>query len=281
MSLFYRMLDKVLPERLISRLLGHLARTRWPKFILRPALRMYIDHFGVDMDEAAWPLESYHSFTHFFTRPLRPGLRPIADDPRAVISPVDGKVYVFGDLHEGSLIHAKGKYYSAASLLANEEEAKRYLGGSFVTIYLSPRDYHRLHTPLAGTITSFTYIPGKLLPVNPPSVAMFPRLFAENERLVSYIETEKAGKVAMVKVGATNVGRIVLTYRDYITNRWDSPDIVDNFLDPAVDVAKGEEVAMFEMGSTVILLFEPGTKLEGLEEEMPLRLGERIGTLPA
>ena len=279
MSLLYRMLDTVLPERMISRLLGHMARTRWPKFILRPALRWYINHFGVDMEEAAWPLEAYHSFTHFFTRPLRPGLRPLDESPEAVVSPVDGKVYVHGTLEDGTLIHAKGKRYSAASLLGSKEEAERFVGGSFVTIYLSPRDYHRIHSPLSGTGTSFTYLPGKLLPVNPPSVAMFPRLFAENERLVTYIENEKAGTFAMVKVGATNVGRIVLSYRDYVTNRWDSPDVTHVELNPTVEFEKGSEVGMFEMGSTVILLFEPGVTLEGLEEEMPLQLGQRIGRL--
>lgn len=280
--LVLRFLNWFFPERLFSRCVGVLARRRWPAFILQPFLRWYCRRFDVDMAEAEKPLTEYGDFIEFFTRHLREGARTIDQTPSHVVSPVDGKIYACGPIDENTIFQAKGSSYSLEELLDDTDRSKRFYGGAFIIIYLSPRDYHRIHTPFAGSVSGFRYIPGKLLPVNPASVAMFPRLFVENERLTSYLETEEAGQIAVIKVGATIVGRIRLSYlgRDYTTNPWLTPRSTHETVDPARPLERAGEMGMFELGSTVILLFEPGvTLLEDLETHQPLVLGQHIATI--
>lgn len=281
-SFSLQLLDKAVPERLLSRLVGHAARTRWPNFILHPFLRWYSNHFGVDLSEAEFPLEAYPSFVDFFTRQLRPGLRPFDEDETVLTSPVDGAVYASGPIEKDTFLLAKGHPNTVSELLGNEEDAEDFFGGSFLTIYLSPKDYHRIHSPCPGAITHFQYVPGKLLPVNPPSAVFFPKLFSENERLTTFIEMESGARVAMVKVGATNVGRIRLSYHPYVTNRWMTarPFGHCHTFEEPLPCERGKEVGMFEMGSTVILLFSPGFTLESFEQDQVLRLGQRIATPP-
>ena len=230
----------------------------------------------MNVDEAELPLEAYETFGEFFVRRLKPGARPIAPGDDVVVSPVDGTVSQAGISTGGRLIQAKGRDYSLASLLGDEAEAKRFEGGAWTTIYLSPRDYHRIHAPLGGKILGWNYIPGHLWPVNRPSVRGVPELFAINERSVIWMETP-LGRVALVAVGATIVGRIRLAFDELATNQGQPARSV-RYDEPRV-VGKGEEVAMFEIGSTVILCFEPGRVQldERLQPEVPLRLGERIG----
>ena len=278
--LVLRLLNWVIPERLFSRLVGVLARRNWPAFILQPFLRWYCRKFDVNMDEARYPLKHYKNFIEFFTRPLKEGIRPIDQSPQKIISPVDGKIYSYGTIKKDTIIQAKGVSYTIEELLDDSEKAQLFYDGSFIIIYLSPRDYHRIHTPIDGSVEGFRYIPGKLLPVNPPSVALFPKLFVENERLASYLNTEQIGQVAEVKVGATIVGRIRLSYIDYYTNRWITPRSKHQQLDEPVPLKKGDELGMFELGSTVILLFQKGvTFLNTLKVEDPLILGEHIANI--
>ncbi|MBK04851.1 MAG: phosphatidylserine decarboxylase [Deltaproteobacteria bacterium] len=276
--IFLRVMDLVLPERMLSRLFGVFARLPLPAFLLLPLLRWYVKAFDVEMSEARYPLSYYGTFVEFFTRPLKEGVRHIDEAPSSVISPVDGRVYTYGHIDEETIVQAKGIDYTIAELLADKKQAETFLNGSFMIIYLSPRDYHRIHSPVAGEIDAYRYIPGTLLPVNPPSVAMFPRLFVENERLTSYIQHPQAGCVALVKVGATNVGRIRLSYEDFVTNTWTTPKSVHTPVEPAAKVEKGGEVGMFELGSTVILLFEEGVTLNtSLQAGEMLQLGQVIG----
>lgn len=276
---FLFLLNTLIPARLLSRCVGHLTRVRWPRWILSPFLRWYIRHFGVNLEEAEKPLEAYPTVVDFFTRKLRPGLRTIESGEDVVISPVDGAIYASGPIQDNTFIHAKGHPYTVEELFGDGKAAQPFYNGSFCTIYLSPRDYHRIHTPYGGVIQSFHYIPGKLLPVNPPSAEMFPKLFAKNERLITVFQHESGATFAVVKVGATNVGRIRLTYDDYVTNRWGGAHVMVRSYTEGIPVKKADEIGMFEMGSTVILLFSPHFRLEKMEPDAAIRLGQRIGLL--
>ncbi|MFN7133384.1 MAG: archaetidylserine decarboxylase, partial [Myxococcales bacterium] len=218
----------------------------------------------------------FPTFGDFFTRRLRPGARPIAPGDDVVVSPTDGLVAAVGTSVEGRLVQVKGREYSVAALLDDPDESKRFEGGAYCTIYLAPRDYHRIHSPVAGEVEKLAYIPGELWPVNPPAVRSVPNLFAVNERLISYVASP-VGRVAVVKVGATCVGRIRATYDDVVTNSGGSRLKKEYEQKPKVE--KGGELGVFEMGSTVILLFEPGRVAldEALVEGTVVRMGQAIG----
>ncbi len=267
---------KFLPKRTISRAFGGLTRSPFPAFTHRAAIRAFARRYDVDASEAEKPLDEYRTFGEFFTRRLRPGARPIAPGDDVPVSPVDGTVSQAGIGEAGRLVQAKGRDYTLAALLADEEEAKRFVGGAYLTLYLSPRDYHRIHAPLGGRILGWAYVPGQLWPVNRPSVAGVPDLFTVNERLVTYLETP-VGHVALVAVGATMVGRIRAAYDDVVTQAGQPARRVK--YERPVAIGKGDEVGVFEMGSTVILLFEPGRIVldERLAPEVTVRVGEPIG----
>lgn len=195
-----------------------------------------------------------------------------------MVSPVDGRVSQVGYSDHGRCLQAKGIEYTVDELLGDSEAARPFHGGAWTTIYLSPRDYHRIHAPLGGTITGYAYIPGEFWPVNPASVKNKQSLFCVNERLVTYLDTV-AGKCAVVKVGATCVSRIKAAY-DEVTTHTGQPGKVHRY-GAAMPVEKGGELGRFEMGSTVILLFEPKrvTWDDSLQEEAVVRLGKRIGVI--
>ncbi len=267
----------VLPQRALSRTVGRLARSP----ASRVAIPWYANHFKIDLDQAEKPLEQYQTLVEFFTRRLKQGLRPIAPGAGVVVSPVDGRVSASGKITRGRLWQVKGREYSLLDLVGGDREAaERYLDGEFVTIYLSPQDYHRIHVPLGGRIVSATYVPGALFPVNPFAVRNVSNLFARNERLITYLETS-AGLVGLVKVGATIVGSVRVVYGDFTTNvaggRPYSKDI-----DFPRRLAKGDEIGRFEFGSTVILLFEKGrVKLDRFQTDQVVKLGEAIGEVVA
>ena len=267
----------LLPRNLFSRLCGRIADTRLPAWLLQPLIRGFARVFGVDWSEAAHPPKHYQTFNEFFTRSLKPGLRPIAPETRALVSPVDGMVGEFGTIREGCLIQAKGWDYTAADLLANPERAARYEGGEFMTIYLAPHNYHRIHSMVAGEVREFAYEPGDLWTVSPLGVNWVPRLFASNERLTSYLHTF-GGECALVKVGATVVGRIRVRYDELFSN---CPGAVrvQKTLQVPFRVERGEELGRFELGSTVILLFQPGqVDWDSVRVGQPVRLGMALGT---
>jgi phosphatidylserine decarboxylase len=276
-KILLHLLNTIIPTRLLSRIGGHLARVHWPKWILRPFLRWYIAHYGVDMSEAEKRIEEYQCFLDFFVRRLRVDVRPIDPANNAIVSPVDGVASASGLIDGDVLFLAKGYHYKLQELLGDPVVASDFLNGSFVTIYLSPKDYHRIHCPYEAELQSLNYVPGKLLPVNPPSVSFFPKLFAQNERLTTYYSIASGGRFALVKIGATNVGRIRLAHHPYITNDWHWPRPFTHTFNPTIHISKAQEIGMFEFGSTVIMLFSPGFILDVIEPDTILRMGQYIG----
>lgn len=249
----------LLPKNAVSRCFGKLTRLRLP--LLSAWLRdAFVSYYHIDMEDAELPQSSYATLGSLFIRKLKPGARPIAEGAE-VVSPVDGLLSQTGMLDYGSMemIQAKGKTYTLASLLRDESLARQFAGGSWATIYLAPYNYHRIHSPVAGELVSAHYCPGNLWPVNTGSVARIEGLFAVNERLVSRLRVREDGEILVVKVGATNVGRIAVTYtEDLLTNDACSPDRrvarTDWFPQTQVAFARGAELGRFEMGSTVILV---------------------------
>jgi phosphatidylserine decarboxylase len=266
----------LLPQNAISRLIGRAGRSKVSKRFIKP----YISIFNINTDEIEQPLSSYPHLTAFFTRNLKAGARPICSLSDALVSPVDGKVAQFGPIRRGTLIQAKNIEYTVEQLLGcPKENAEKFEGGTFLTIYLSPRDYHRIHMPLDGELTHFTYIPGRLFPVNAIGVHHVPGLFTKNERLITYARTP-AGEMAIVKVGAFIVGSVKVGYGEHTTNvkkgKMYSLDLPE-----MPRYRKGEEIGLFEFGSTVILLFEKDRILldEHIQEGTYLKYGGRIGTV--
>ncbi len=269
---------RLLPKNAISRLAGALTRWRAPAGVRRWAMRAFAARYGIDLSECP-ALDAYASFGEFFARPLRPGLRPIAAGEGVVVSPVDGVVSEVGRTAEGRLVQAKGIGYGAAALLGDEALARRLEGGAYATIYLSPRDYHRIHFPLGGRVTGYRYVPGRLWPVNPASVRTVPGLFTVNERLVTLVETA-LGACAVVAVGATVVGRVRAYYAPTVpVTNLPRARVAARTYETPIPVEKGQELGAFEMGSTVIVLFEPGrVALDArLAPGVRLRVGEAIG----
>ncbi len=269
---------RLLPKNALSRTVGALTRWRAPAAVRLAAMKAFARRYGIDLSECP-DLEVYGTFAEFFARPLRPGLRPIAAGEDVVVSPVDGVVSETGVAAGGKLVQAKGIHYSAAALLQDEDLARRLQGGAYATLYLSPRDYHRIHFPLGGTVLGWRYVPGRLWPVNPASVRTVPGLFAVNERLVTVLETP-LGRCAVVAVGATVVGRVHAYYDPSVphTNRPGGAPTRRDYETP-IPVEKGQELGAFEMGSTVIVLFESGrVSLDRrLAPLVRVRVGERIG----
>lgn len=245
----------ITPHHLLSRCTAFLADLKSPKWLINLAISGFIRIFGVEMDEAEQSdYRRYASFNDFFTRALRNATRPLASAD--VLCPVDGVISQIGDIRHGSLLQAKGHRFSTLDLLGGDvRRARDFEGGSFATIYLSPRDYHRVHMPLAGSLTATTYIPGQLFSVNSVTAERVEGLFARNERLVCYFETQ-AGPLAMVLVGAMIVAGIETVWSGRVAPPPRKPFSLDyrNLPEP-VALDKGAEMGRFCLGSTVILLF--------------------------
>lgn len=269
---------RLVPKNALSRLAGALTRWRAPPWLLGRAMRAFARRYAIDLSEYP-PLSSFQTFGQFFARPILPGRRPVAAGEGVLVSPVDGLVSEAGVASAGRLVQAKGIDYPAAALLGDEALARRFEGGIYLTIYLSPRDYHRIHFPLGGRVSGWRYLPGKLWPVNPASVRTVRGLFALNERLVTVQETP-AGACALVAVGATVVGRVQPSYDRAVpvTNLRGARPQGRDYPEP-IAVEKGQEMGAFEMGSTVILLFEPArVRLDPqVAPGARVRMGERLG----
>lgn len=271
----------ILPHHFISRLVFRLTRIQCPS-VVPAAIRLFSSIFKVNLEEARNPdPESYATFNEFFTRPLKPELRPLAEGANLLTSPVDGRISQMGKIEGGRIFQAKGHYYSALELLGGDENcAAPFMDGQFMTIYLSPRDYHRIHMPLSGTLSEQVYVPGRLFSVAGHTARTIPRLFARNERVVAMFDTE-FGKLAMVLVGAINVAAIETVWDGLVTppQGWG----VKRQLFPDVTLAKGEEMGRFNMGSTVILLLENRQMQwdKTLGADTALKLGQALATLQA
>ncbi len=238
---------------LSSRLVGHFAEARLPAVMLRPLLHGYVRAFGVDMQEAADPVESFPSFNAFFTRRLKPGTRPLPTEETVVVSPADSLLTSVGPVPpDGRLEQVKGRTYAIDDLLGSADEGARFRGGVQATLYLSPSMYHRVHSPVDARVRAWVYIPGRLFPVNAFSVRAVPGLFVRNERVVVFIETAAFGPVALVMVGAANVGRMTLAFAPLITNT----GIPAGLHVPTTEIRlrRGNELGAFNVGSTVVLL---------------------------
>jgi len=249
-----------------SRAFGRLSDLRLPRPLLVPLIRAYCAAYGVDLAEAAQPPEAFASFSAFFTRRLREGARPIEVEPGVVTAPSDSRLVSIGRVPEdGRLEQVKGDGYSLDALLGASGAAEPFRGGRQATLYLSPAMYHRVHSPVDGRIVGWRYVPGRLFPVNAMGLRSVPGLFTRNERVAVLIDSEAHGRVAVVLVGAANVGRIRLAFSELVTNRGQRAA----FVAPAAPIAvrRGDELGIFDLGSTVVLLladprleaaFQPG-----------------------
>jgi phosphatidylserine decarboxylase len=273
-------LMRLLPKSALSRAVGTLTRLPAPAPVHRAAMRAFARAYRVDMAEAERSFDGYGRFSDFFSRGLRPGARAVDPDPHSVVSPVDGVVSQSGVLSRGSCLQAKGISFPIERLLDDAELAARFaLGGAYATLYLSPRDYHRVHAPVGGAVVSSRYLRGELWPVNPTTVRGRDALFCLNERLITVLDTG-LGHCAVVKVGATCVGRIRAAYDDRLTHAGQAEGL--RIYSPPRPVERGAELGRFEMGSTVILLFEPGRVVweDWLVPGAVVRMGQRIGGAP-
>jgi phosphatidylserine decarboxylase len=277
MSALFIALQHIVPQHALSRLAGRVAASRTPW--LRDALiRRFAAAYGVNMAEAARGIGDFASFNDFFTRELKPGARPLADAAQFILSPADGAVSQLGPITAGRIVQAKGRDYSVAELLAcTAAEAARFEGGRFMTIYLSPKDYHRVHMPAAGTLAKTRYIPGDLFSVNTATAEGVERLFARNERLACRFDGSD-GHFASCMVGAMIVAGIDTVWPNHIRTHAKAP-VDEDFTGQARAFAAGDEMGRFYLGSTVVLVFEPGRVewLDHLKSGSPLRMGEAIG----
>ncbi|SMC37955.1 archaetidylserine decarboxylase [Novosphingobium sp. B1] len=271
-------LQHILPQHALSRLAGSFAASRKP-WLRDMLISRFIKAFDVDMRDAARGEGDFASFNDFFTRELRPGARPLADAGQFILSPADGTISQLGEITGGRMLQAKGRDYTVAELLGDGgEEWRRFDGGHFMTIYLSPRDYHRVHMPAAGVLKSTTYVPGKLYSVNLATAAGVDRLFARNERLACLFDGED-GAFASVMVGAMIVAGIDTVWPNRFHTHMKQP-VRDDFETAGPSLKAGDEMGRFYLGSTVVLLFEPGriAWLENLKAGDTLRMGQAIAT---
>lgn len=271
------LLQQALPQHALSRLAGSLASSEraWIKDLL---IRRFAAAYKVDLGEAARKIEDFTSFNDFFTRELKAGARPLADADAFILSPADGAISQLGTISKGRIFQAKGRDFSASELLGHGEDiARGFEGGSFITIYLSPRDYHRVHMPASGRLQSTAYIPGDLFSVNQQTAESVDRLFARNERLACLFDGAD-GRFASVMVGAMIVAGIDPVWPHRFSAH--ASDVVhENFAAEDREFAAGDEMGRFYLGSTVVLLFEKGRAewLETLGPGNAIRMGEAIG----
>ncbi len=272
------LLQHIAPQHTLSRLAGALASSEQP-WLRDRLIRRFVAAYGVDLAEAARGIGQFASFNDFFTRELRGGARPLADSAEFILSPADGAVSQLGTITQGRIFQAKGRDFTAAELLGQSAEvAARFEGGSFITIYLSPKDYHRVHMPAAGVLQSTAYIPGDLFSVNGATAEGVDRLFARNERLACLFDGPD-GAFASVMVGAMIVAGIDTVWPHRFAGHERSV-VREDFTADARHFSGGEEMGRFYLGSTVVLLFEPPRTawLDGLKAGDPLRMGQAIGT---
>ena len=259
----------------LSRIVGRLSDLRLPRPLRVSAIRAYARAYGVDLEEAALPPSEYPSFNAFFTRRLRQGARPVDAEGGTVVSPSDSRLRSIGRVpDDGRLEQVKGQTYGIDALLGSAEDAARFRAAHHATLYLSPAMYHRVHSPVDGEVVAWRYVPGRLFPVNAAGVRSVPGLFTRNERVSVLVETAAHGPVAIVLVGAANVGRIGLAFAELVTNRGHAPGA---FRPPApIPIRRGDEIGVFNLGSTVVLLVADPNLLPAARAGDLVRVGEAL-----
>lgn len=251
-NLLYSLLF-VIPKNIVSYVFGLLAAFEFPQPLQIKINTYFSNLFAINLNEADRELSQYHSLNAFFTRKLKNGLRPIAE---GVVHPADSKLTQFARIKEGTLIQAKGFSFHLNEFLGQSPYYQRLKDGYFFTYYLCPTDYHRVHSPVEGRVLQSLYLPGQLWPVNDWSVNKINNLFAVNERVVTFIDTDR-GLCALVMVGATNVGKMTLSFDcEVTTNQFLNRTRKETVYDPQIPLQKGDEVGTFHMGSTVVMIYE-------------------------
>jgi phosphatidylserine decarboxylase len=270
-----------LPHHLLSRAMGRLTHCQKP-FVKDFLIRTIAKTYRIDMAEAEQPdPKAYPCFNEFFTRPLKADARPIARAADAVVSPADGFLSQAGLIDAGRIIQAKGMDYSVETLLGGDAaRAAPFMGGTFATIYLSPRDYHRLHMPLAGTLREMVHVPGRLFSVNDATARGVPNLFARNERVAAIFDTE-AGPMALILVGAIFVASIETVWHGEVTPPTARQIRTWTYPEANIQLGRGAEMGRFNMGSTIIVLFGPDAVSwqPSLQPGQIMRMGEAIGQI--
>jgi phosphatidylserine decarboxylase len=270
-----RLLATAVSNPLLSRVTGRLSDLRLPAPVLAPAIRLYARAFGADLEEARLPPEAYPSFNAFFTRRLRDGARPVDSGPGVAVSPTDSRLSAIGAVPEDGLLEqVKGARYPIEALLGSAEDAAPFRTGVHATLYLSPAMYHRVHSPVDGRVRAFRYVPGRLFPVNAAGVRSVPGLFTRNERVAVFLETEAHGPVAVVLVGAANVGRMTLAFAPLVTNRGQAGALA--MPEEPVDLRRGDELGAFNLGSTVVLLLADRALTPAAAAGDLVRVGEAL-----
>jgi phosphatidylserine decarboxylase len=274
---FKSSLQHLLPHHCLSRLIAKLGNSRLIP-LKNFLIKIFIKHYQVDINIAALTkLSDYPTFNAFFTRALSATARPIVQGVGVITSPADGTVSQFGSIENSRLIQAKGRYFDLNDLVGDPHRAQPYVNGEFITIYLAPKDYHRVHMPLSGKLLQTIYIPGALFSVNNQSVQHTPNLFSRNERLVCLFETE-VGEMALILVGAMLVAGIETVWGQCETPCEDRQVIVKDYRDQNHCLMKGDEMGRFQFGSTVIVLWGAGRiQFANIELQQAVKMGERIG----
>lgn len=274
---------RLLPKNAVSRLAGRIVSVRLPALLQRFQIRAFARLFGVDWSEIRDPITSFSSLQDFFVRALLPEARPVDADPKAFVSPCDGAWGESGIVKEGMLLQIKGRPYSLGALLGDDASAAHFEAGSYATLYLSPRDYHRFHAPCDVQIARLRYLPGTLWPVNRAGVEGVDALFAQNERICAFMDLPAPGGrngLCIVAVGATLVGKVRVNF-DSLSSNLPGVAVQERIYgEEAPRLVKGEEWGRFEFGSTLVVIAAPGVaEIEGSEPGTSVRMGVRIGAL--
>lgn len=271
----------VVPKHSAARGMGIFSRISLPRFLHRALVRWFVKKYKVDLSECQGTIDDFPNLARFFIRELKPGVRPVDPSPTALVSPVDGRVHTFGVVQGGRFQQSEDRQGTVANLLGADLVAAqpsldpaRFEGGAYAVIYLSPQDYHRVHSPREGTLSSVRYLPGNLWPVFPVATRRVEHLFDRNERMVFELETD-AGTIVLAMIGAFGVGRMGSPHTDVISNTGGGP--TDER--PGARIERAGELGRFEMGSTVVLLAEPGRLEWALTPGQVTRLGRPIGAL--
>jgi phosphatidylserine decarboxylase len=276
-----RSMWRMVPKRAVSEAIGWGVSLGIPARLRALMLTRFARVYGIDVSEAEKPLADYAGFDEFFTRKLRPGARPIDAAPDRVVSPADGTIVECGLATAGKLLQAKGSDFDLASLLDDPEAAARLQGGAYLITYLSPKDYHRVHSPVAGHVVGWRHVPGTLFSVNAGNIRREPGLFVRNERFITLIEMGGGGLVAVVMVAAVGVGHVTVSYDPEVATH--RPQFFraarrHHMYEQPKPISRGEELGIFHLGSTTIVVFEPGrVELDALASGGSTKMGVGIG----